>query len=175
MTTLIPISAVRFLQVFKTRRCAKQDVITKLVLLTPMVMPYFIKSKLFTVSAWESLHLGLTARHFQGNKFQVSEHLTDGYGGFWHHVFPVQLYIKVLVAAVWNQRVPTSDGPMRGQTPLPPSFARASLRPGTSCTGYSWSMEVRTEKICLAAALQAAEHQSRSQLNKYPSDINLEA
>lgn len=73
---------VRFLQAFKTRRCANQAVKTKLILPIPMIMPYFIKSKLFSVSAWESLHLGRTSGHFQRNKLQVSEYLIDGCDGF---------------------------------------------------------------------------------------------
>jgi len=46
MTTLMPISVVRILQAFKTGRCAKQAIIITVIITT--IMPYLIKSKLFT-------------------------------------------------------------------------------------------------------------------------------
>lgn len=50
MTTLIPISAVRFLQAFKTRRCAKQAIIIITIITATVIMPYFIQPKLFIIS-----------------------------------------------------------------------------------------------------------------------------
>lgn len=143
-------------------------------------MPYFIKSELFAISACKSLHLGLTSAIFKVTNFRCQNTWQMAVTAF-DTTFPQSSSIQsnpiqsmLLVAAVWNQRVPSSDGPIGRKTPLPPSLARTSLRPGTSCSGYSCSMGIQTEKICLDAALQAAEHQSRSQLNKFPSDVNLE-
>jgi len=45
-------------------------------------MSYFIKSKVFTITAQDSLHPALISCHFHGNKLQVEEYTTDGYGGF---------------------------------------------------------------------------------------------
>lgn len=52
MTTLILISAVRFLQAFKTGRCARQAIIMTTITTTTTTMTtmsYFIKLKLFAV------------------------------------------------------------------------------------------------------------------------------
>lgn len=61
-------------------------------------MSYFIKSKVFTIAAQDSLHPALISCHFHGNKLQVEEYTTDGYGGFWLYIFPIQLYVTLLVA-----------------------------------------------------------------------------
>lgn len=75
-------SAVRFLQAFKTGRCAVQTIIMTIIITTMTIMSYFIKSKVFTITAQDSLHPALISCHFHGNKLQVEEYTTDGYGGF---------------------------------------------------------------------------------------------
>lgn len=83
MTTLILISAVRFLQAFKTGRCAVKTIImTIITIITMTIMSYFIKSKVFTIAAQDSLHPALISCHFHGNKLQVEEYTTDGYSDF---------------------------------------------------------------------------------------------
>lgn len=63
-----------------------------------------------------------------------------------------------------NQREPDGEYKLRCLYPLPEPLL--CLVPPVLDT-----VKVKTQKICVAVAFQAAQHQSGRQLNKYPSDI----